>query len=71
MDEDQFQYLAQVATPLSKKTWENMPKAPFSSQTDKAHVNEDAIMMESKISQIKDLFPDYGKGFLSACLKCL
>ncbi|ONK60012.1 uncharacterized protein A4U43_C08F13280 [Asparagus officinalis] len=68
MDEDQFQYLAQIATPPSLKRWEQVPRAPISSQIDKVQMDEDAIILESKISQIKDLFPEYGKGFLSACL---
>lgn len=37
--------------------------------SDKLQTDEDAVIMESKISQIKDLFPDYGKGFLAACLE--
>lgn len=68
MDEDQFQYLAQIAKPHSKKTQDNVPTLQISSQNHKTHMDEDAIIMESKISQIKDLLPDYGKGFLSACL---
>lgn len=32
-------------------------------------MDEDAAILESKISQIRDLFPDYGKGFLTACLE--
>lgn len=31
--------------------------------------DEDSAILASKISQIKDLFPNYGKGFLSACLE--
>lgn len=31
--------------------------------------DEDAAIIESKISQIRDIFPDYGKGFLGACLE--
>lgn len=32
-------------------------------------MDEDSAIIESKISQVKDLFPDYGKGFISACLE--
>lgn len=32
-------------------------------------MDEDSAIVESKISQIKDLFPNYGKGFISACLE--
>lgn len=42
-------------------------KIPLTSN--KLQMDEDAAIMESKISQIKDLFPDYGKGFLAACLE--
>ncbi|KAK1391564.1 Activating signal cointegrator 1 complex subunit 2 [Heracleum sosnowskyi] len=31
--------------------------------------DEESAILASKISQIKDLFPNYGKGFLSACLE--
>lgn len=31
--------------------------------------DEDTAILESKISQIKDIFPDYGNGFLAACLE--
>lgn len=37
--------------------------------SDRLQVAEDAAIAESKISQVKDLFPDYGKGFISACLE--
>lgn len=30
---------------------------------------EEAIMLQSKISQVKDLFPDYGDGFVALCLE--
>lgn len=33
------------------------------------HMDEDAAIMESRVSQIKDLFPDCGRGFLVACLE--
>ncbi|KAM1807367.1 hypothetical protein ACFX11_030395 [Malus domestica] len=35
----------------------------------KVQLDEDVAIVESRISQIKDLFPDYGKGFLAACLE--
>ncbi|XP_074380004.1 uncharacterized protein LOC141721143 isoform X2 [Apium graveolens] len=31
--------------------------------------DEDSAISASKISQIKDLFPNYGRGFISACLE--
>ncbi|RVX22622.1 hypothetical protein CK203_012777 [Vitis vinifera] len=69
MDDEQFHYLSGIlALPLEasvKKT----SYEPIPATSDKMHVDEDAAIMESKISQIRDLFPDYGKGFLSACLE--
>ncbi|KAK9080249.1 hypothetical protein SSX86_001925 [Deinandra increscens subsp. villosa] len=32
-------------------------------------MDEDNAIIESKISQVKDLFPDYGNGFITACLE--
>jgi len=42
---------------------------PTSVRSDSVQNEEDAAIVESKISQVKDLFPDYGKGFISACLE--
>lgn len=42
-------------------------KTPVPNQA--MQMDEDVAIMESKISQIRDLFPDYGKGFLAACLE--
>lgn len=67
MDGDQLKYLSQIALPA--KSHGKGPVVPKSSINEKAHVSEDDVIMESKISQIKDLFPDYGKGFLSTCLQ--
>ncbi|KAJ6803140.1 activating signal cointegrator 1 complex subunit 2 [Iris pallida] len=69
IDEDQSQYLYQIATPPHLMSWEKEQKLPINSQNDKLPIDEDSVIIESKISQIKDLFPDYGKGFLSACLE--
>ena len=47
-------------------------KEPYSAITpvlnQTLQMDEDAAIVESKISQIRDLFPGYGKGFLAACL---
>ncbi|CAM6104534.1 unnamed protein product [Calypogeia fissa] len=32
-------------------------------------VEEETVIQQSKISQIKDLFPEYGNGFIAACLE--
>lgn len=45
----------------------NSAKTPVPSQT--LQMDEDNAIIESKISQIRDLFPDFGKGFLAACLE--
>nr|CAD1822641.1 unnamed protein product [Ananas comosus var. bracteatus] len=68
LDEEQFQYLSQIATP-SSKSLNKEPALPLSSLNNELQTDEEAAITESKISQIKDLLPDYGKGFLSACLE--
>ncbi|KAK4348610.1 hypothetical protein RND71_031365 [Anisodus tanguticus] len=69
MDDDQFKFLSGITThPVE----DNIGRAahPAASQNDnRPQVDEDTAIMESKISQIRDLFPDYGKGFLGACLE--
>ncbi|KAJ8541188.1 hypothetical protein K7X08_002004 [Anisodus acutangulus] len=69
MDDDQFKFLSGITI---HSVQDNIGKAahPAASQKDnRPQVDEDTAIMESKISQIKDLFPDYGKGFLGACLE--
>ncbi|KAL6013100.1 hypothetical protein ACLOJK_003590 [Asimina triloba] len=68
MDEDQFQYLLQIATTHTSNLG-RVRNVSNPSPSNKVQMDEDAAIMESKISQIKDLFPDHGKGFLSACLE--
>lgn len=68
MDDDQLQFLSGImVNPLKANiTTSSMP----STVTDgKLQDDEDTAIIESKISQIKDLFPEYGKGFLVACLE--
>jgi activating signal cointegrator complex subunit 2 len=68
MDDEQFQFLSCLCG-LDRTSW-NAPVLPISSHG--GHLqnkDEEAAIMESKISQIRDLFPDYGKGFLAACLE--
>ncbi|XP_008805692.2 activating signal cointegrator 1 complex subunit 2 [Phoenix dactylifera] len=69
MDDEQFQYLSQIAAPATTVSWNKEPEIPISLLNDTAQTDEEAVIHDSKISQIKDLFPDYGKGFLSACLE--
>ncbi|KAL2489184.1 Ubiquitin system component Cue protein [Forsythia ovata] len=67
IDNEQFQFLAGIMRhPLDTKEKSSVP-SPMTSNG--MRVDEDTAIIESKISQIKDLFPDYGKGFLAACLE--
>ncbi|EPS61490.1 hypothetical protein M569_13307, partial [Genlisea aurea] len=63
MDREQCRYLSFVAT--GKEQASSTVDAPSTARM----VDEDAAIAESKISQIKELFPNYGRGFLSACLE--
>ncbi|KAL5706821.1 hypothetical protein ACHQM5_024939 [Ranunculus cassubicifolius] len=66
MESDQLQYLSLILKPK----FESMKKdSNVSRNNNKVQMDENAAIIESKISQIKDLFPDYGKGFLGACLE--
>ncbi|XP_057973465.1 uncharacterized protein LOC131161612 isoform X2 [Malania oleifera] len=67
LDDEQFQFLSGIMHPL-KPIIKNQPSAQILA-SNKLQTDEDAAIIESKISQIRDLFPDYGKGFLSACLE--
>ncbi|XVF64177.1 hypothetical protein PTKIN_Ptkin09bG0147100 [Pterospermum kingtungense] len=72
MDHEQFQYLSRIMMHSTKGTAKGQPPEPLvpaSVTSNKVQMDEDAAIMLSKISQIKDLFPDYGKGFLAACLE--
>ncbi|XP_051149940.1 uncharacterized protein LOC127264447 isoform X2 [Andrographis paniculata] len=69
MDDEQWQFLSKIldnppADDTKMKTAARPAAGGSSMQTD-----EDAAIIESKISQIKELFPDYGRGFLLACLE--
>ncbi|GKV20075.1 hypothetical protein SLEP1_g30247 [Rubroshorea leprosula] len=70
MDGEQSQYLSGImmhsAEGLAKE--QIIVPAP-QMNNNKVQMDEDAAITESKISQIKDLFPDYGKGFIAACLE--
>lgn len=69
MDDEQFQYLSGITKHPSETNTTEMLHLQNSLTSSKLQVEEDTAIVESKISQIKDLFPDYGKGFLSACLE--
>ncbi|OEL22334.1 hypothetical protein BAE44_0016648 [Dichanthelium oligosanthes] len=68
MDDEQFQFISRLCG--STHTWNSVPDLPVSSYGGELQQkDEETAMVESKISQIRDLFPDYGKGFLAACLE--
>lgn len=67
LNDEAFHVILQIFTLSPSNTMEEV-RGPVTSLTSKVSIDEDAIILESKISQIKDLFPDYGNGFLSACL---
>ncbi|KAH7845069.1 hypothetical protein Vadar_028364 [Vaccinium darrowii] len=69
MDEEQLQYLSGIMSYPRETNTKERPPVPSALANTKLLVDEDSAIVESKISQIKDLFPDYGKGFLSACLE--
>ncbi|PIA33234.1 hypothetical protein AQUCO_04200175v1 [Aquilegia coerulea] len=66
MDADQFQYITLIVMP-PEATDKGFNRS--TSKENKVHMDENAAIIESKISQIKELFPDYGNGFLGACLE--
>ncbi|KZV54539.1 activating signal cointegrator 1 complex subunit 2 [Dorcoceras hygrometricum] len=69
MDNEQFQYLAGIMKyPLETDIKLKFP-TPVLTTSKAMHTDENAAIVESKISQIKELFPDYGRGFLVACLE--
>ncbi|XP_052203124.1 uncharacterized protein LOC127808590 [Diospyros lotus] len=68
MDDEQFQYLSGIMKHPMEAIADKVPQ-PISLTSKDFQVDEDTAIIESKISQIKDIFPDYGKGFLSACLE--
>ncbi|KAK3150795.1 hypothetical protein QOZ80_3AG0237900 [Eleusine coracana subsp. coracana] len=68
MDDEQFQFLSRLCG-FDHTSW-NIPGLPIPSHDGQLQKKvEEAAIIESKISQIRDLFPDYGKGFLAACLE--
>ncbi|KAI3460156.1 hypothetical protein Pfo_016819 [Paulownia fortunei] len=68
MDDEQFQFLSMIMTPPQADT-KVTSSTSFPVTSNKMQTDEDMAIIESKISQIKELFPDYGRGFLVACLE--
>ncbi len=73
LDDAQYDYiLALVAANESKELSHishDVSKPLKLSVANQKEDNEDVIMLQSKISQVKDLFPDYGDGFITLCLE--
>ncbi|KAG9157338.1 hypothetical protein Leryth_004983 [Lithospermum erythrorhizon] len=69
MDSEQIQYLSRILKPSLEDTVKEAPHNSSSGTGTMFKADEDAVFTESKISQVKDLFPEYGKGYISACLE--
>lgn len=69
MDDGQFQFLAGIMTTSTQSDIRQTSSTSLPTSSYKKETDEDAAIVESKISQIKELFPDYGRGFLVACLE--
>ncbi|KAL8492115.1 hypothetical protein ACS0TY_023659 [Phlomoides rotata] len=69
MDDEQLQFLSVITRTSLKADIKVTPTSSFPTSTNKKQSDEDVAIIESKISQIKELFPDYGRGFLVACLE--
>ncbi|CAM8980203.1 unnamed protein product [Rhodiola kirilowii] len=69
LEDEQLQFLFGITKHEKKIVANNSPSQSSFMSASGGKMEEEAAISESKISQIKDLFPDYGKGFLSACLE--
>ncbi|KAI4366481.1 hypothetical protein MLD38_022354 [Melastoma candidum] len=69
MDDEQFNYLSVITMSNVLASVGEQPETTMSVKNESMRVDEDSAILESKISQIRDLLPDYGKGFLAACLE--
>lgn len=70
MEDEQLQYLSMIM--LHSADTVSMKESPLlltEVGNTKELMDENAVVMQSKISQIKDIFPEYGNGFLAACLE--
>ncbi|KAJ7540735.1 hypothetical protein O6H91_10G028400 [Diphasiastrum complanatum] len=72
IDDIQYDYLLTLVTnrdlPYAEKI-KDVPSMSGLSIKDQAEKDEQAVIHQSQISQIKDLFPEYGDGFIAACLE--
>ncbi|XP_057780055.1 uncharacterized protein LOC130998652 isoform X2 [Salvia miltiorrhiza] len=69
IDDEQFQFLAVIMKTSARADIKQKSSNPLPASSYKTQTDEDVAIVESKISQIKELFPDYGRGFLVACLE--
>lgn len=69
MDDGQFQFLAGIMATSTQADSKHTSSTSVPASSYKTKTDEDVAIVESKISQIKELFPDYGRGFLVACLE--
>ncbi|AAF24949.1 T22C5.20 [Arabidopsis thaliana] len=70
MEDEQLQYLSMIM--LHSADTFSMKESPLlltDGRNAEELMDENAVVMQSKISQIKDIFPEYGNGFLAACLE--
>lgn len=72
LDEAQHDHLSLLVGHIKSKTengaGEKVLYRSTLSSKDQSTTDEQTAILQSKISQIKDIFPDYGDGFLSSCL---
>ncbi|KAM0860052.1 hypothetical protein ACQ4PT_046777 [Festuca glaucescens] len=69
MEHEDFQFISRLCE-STVTSWNSVPDLPVSSHGGELQQkDEEAAVIESKISQIRDLFPHYGKGFLAVCLE--
>ncbi|KAG0622488.1 hypothetical protein M758_3G100500 [Ceratodon purpureus] len=66
MDDVQYDYFLSLVT---RRQAPQVSKKEASSQNGAKEQDEQEIMLQSNISQVKDLFPDYGDGFVALCLE--
>lgn len=69
MDDEQRQYVSGLMIDPFNPIFNEPSSGPATNISSKIEMDEDSAISESKISQIKDLFPNYGNGFLSVCLE--
>lgn len=72
LDEAQYDHLSLLLGHIKSKTENGAGEKVLNRSTlspkYQTTTDEQTAILQSKISQIKDIFPDYGDGFLSSCL---